>query len=132
MESADRKQNIFLQMILWHFIEMPREILSGWKNFLLFNLSFFSVVPLFKTLFYPWRRYNLSYGKELNIGKITEAFFSNLIFRLLGALIRTCVIFTGLVAEVFILILGFILFLAWLALPFLLIKSFLFAVDILI
>ena len=132
MLEAAKKQNIIFQLISWHFFEMPKSILIGWRNFLEFCLNFFSVPLLLKTLFSPWRRYKLSYQKGLNIGKNFEVFISNLIFRMLGALLRLCLIFVGLMFESFILILGFIAFFVWLLLPFLLIGGFMFAVDILV
>jgi len=132
MKEASAKENMLIQLISWHFFEMPKSILMGWRNFLEFCLNFFSVPLLLKTLFSPWRRYKLSYQKGLNIGKNIEVFISNLIFRIFGALLRLCLIFIGLLFEAFILILGFVLFVAWLLLPFLLIGGFMFAIDILV
>lgn len=119
-------------MVTWHFLEMPKEMLSAWKNFLAFNLNFFSVPLLLKTFFSPWRRYKLSYEKGLNIGKNLEVFISNLIFRLFGAIIRTCLIFIGLVAEFFIFVLGLVLFFCWILLPFLVVWGLIFGINILI
>lgn len=132
MKTASAKENMLLQLISWHFFEMPKLILMGWRNFLAFCLNFFSVSFLLKTLFSPWRKYKLSYKKGLNIGKNLEVFISNLIFRALGALLRLCLIFIGLLFEVFIFILGFVVFFVWLLLPFLLIGGFMFAINILV
>jgi len=132
MRIASAKENILIQLISWHFFEMPKSILMGWRNFLLFCLNFFSVSFLLKTLFSPWRKYKISYKKGLNVGKNLEVFISNLIFRALGALLRICLIFVGLLFEALILIFGFIAFFAWLLLTFLLIGGFMFAIDILV
>ena len=63
----------------------------------------------------------MSYGKGFDIGRYLEAFFSNLIFRLLGAIVRSFLIVIGLLAEIFIVFCGIIIFLGWLILPILLV-----------
>lgn len=120
MAAADKK-NILLQWFSWHFFEMPREILKGWANFLLFNLEFFSIPLLFKTLFAPWHQYLWSYGRGFDLGRYIEVFFSNLISRVIGAILRSFLIIVGLIGEIFIIFLGTIVFLGWIVLPILLI-----------
>jgi len=114
-------ENIFLQWLSWHFFDVPRSILIAWKNFLRFNLNYFSIPLLLKTLFSPWRRYQFTYGKGFEIGRYFTVFFSNLIFRLLGAVMRGFLIIIGLLVEIFIIFAGFMVFLGWLILPILLI-----------
>ena len=114
-------QNILFQWLSWQFFDVPKEILKAWKNFLKFNLNYFSTPLLLKTFFSPWRRYKMSYGKGFDIGRYLEAFFSNLIFRFLGAIMRSFLIILGLLVEVFIFFCGIIIFLGWLVLPILLI-----------
>jgi hypothetical protein len=111
-------QNILLKLIFWHFFDMPKEILRGWKNFLKFNLEYFSVPLLLKTYFSHWHGYSWSYGRGFDLGRWTEAFFSNLISRSLGAFLRTFLIIFGLIAETILFFLGLIFLLIWLFLPF--------------
>lgn len=118
MQKVVEKQNVINQGLTWWLVETPRQIILAWKNFLLFNLNYFSVVLLLKTLFSPWRRYQSSYKGGFNIGKYTEDFFSNLIFRFLGAIFRSVLITAGLVVETFILIVGFSILILWMFLPF--------------
>ncbi len=125
-------QNIVLQWVSWQFWEMPRNILKAWKNFLKYNLEYFSVPLLLKTFFSPWRRYQASYGKGFDLGKYFEAFLSNLIFRSLGAFLRSFLIVGGLLAEVFILFAGTVIFFAWLAVPAFLIAGFLFGIQVIL
>ena len=87
---------------------------------------------LLKTFFSPWRRYQASYGKGFDLGKYFEAFLSNLIFRSLGAFLRSFLIVGGLLVEVFILFTGTVIFFTWLILPALLIAGFLFGIKIII
>jgi len=109
--------NILTQWISWHFFEVPKKILKGWRNFLKFNLNYFSLPDLIKSYFAHWRRYRWKYPKGLRIGKIFEVFISNLFSRLIGMVARTGLILIGILVEVFLLILGIIVFLTWLTLP---------------
>jgi hypothetical protein len=125
-------QNIFIQYLLWQFFEVPENILKAWRNFLLFNLNYFSIPLLLKTFFSPWRRYSWSYPKGLQIGKWLEVFFSNLISRVLGAIMRIILIFIGILVEIFFFLVGAIIFLGWLILPVLLIFGFFYGFKILL
>ena len=115
------KQNIFIQRVSWHFFEVPKEILAIWKNFLLFNLNYFSIPLLLRTFFSPWRRYREYQGRGFSIGRYLEVFFANLIFRLLGAIMRSFLIIIGLLAEIFLFFAGLVVFLGWFILPIVLI-----------
>lgn len=121
MNGSD--QNIISQRISWHFFEVPKEILRIWKNFLLFNLNYFSIPLLLKTFFAPWRRYKETYGRGFDIGKYFEVFFANLIYCALGAIMRSFLIITGLFLEVLMFFSGLAVFAAWLILPIILIKG---------
>jgi hypothetical protein len=114
-------QNIFAQYLIWHFYDQPRKILKTWKGFLLFNLNYFSLLLLLKTFFSPWRQYKWYYPRGLDIPKYLEVFFSNMISRVLGAILRTVIIFFGIFFEILILILGFLIFVGWFILPALLV-----------
>jgi len=116
-------ENIFFQYLAWQFFDTPKAILQAWQNFLKFNLNYFSISLLFRTLFYPWRRYAMSYGKGFDISRYLEAFATNLIFRIFGAVIRLFLIIIGLAVELFIILVGLIIFLITLFLPFLLIAG---------
>lgn len=125
-------QNILFQYLIWHFFDMPKNILRAWRDYLRFNLNYFSVPLLLKTLFSPWRKYQVSYGKGFDLGKYLEAFFSNLIFRIFGAIIRAFLIIIGILAEMVIVLGGVMAFFAWLALPALLILGIYYGFRILV
>jgi len=114
-------QNIVWQYLEWHFFDQPKAILKAWKNFLLFNLNFFSVFLLLKSFFSPLHQYRWSYPRGLDIPKHLEAFFSNLISRILGAILRTVIILAGIIFEILILIFGFLIFVGWFIFPALLV-----------
>jgi len=111
------QKNIIITWIYWYFFEASMEILKAWKNFLLFNLNYFSLPLLLKTLFSHWRRYRWSYGRGFNISRYLEVVISNLFSRSIGAVMRIFLICIGLVVEVFIILAGLIIFLGWIFLP---------------
>jgi len=124
-------ENILIQYLSWQFFDVPKKLIRAWKNLLLFNLNYFSIPLLIKTLFAPWRRYKMSYGRGFDIGRYFEAFISNLIFRTLGAIVRIFLIIIGLFAEVFIILAGIIVFFGWLLGPVILIYGLIFGFKIL-
>ncbi|MDO8436085.1 MAG: hypothetical protein Q7S82_01695 [bacterium] len=117
-------QNIIFQYFEWHFFEMPKNILKAWRNFLLFNLNYFSITLLLKTLFLPWRREILAYPRGFDVWQYLEVFFLNLISRLLGAIVRIVLIIFGIFVELLMVISGIIIFLSWLVLPIIIILGF--------
>jgi hypothetical protein len=125
-------QSILSQWFFWHYREIPEEILKAWKNFLKFNLEYFSILLLIKTFFLPWRRYKISYGRSFDVGKYFEVFLSNLIFRILGAIIRSVLIFIGLLTQIFIIFVGAVILISWLFLPIFLILGFYYGFKILL
>lgn len=130
MQEIGQKQNILWQWLSWHFFEVSKAILKAWKNFLLFNLNYFSVPILFKTFFSYWRRYKWSYGRGFDLRRYFEAFTFNLISRILGAIVRSILIFIGINVEIFIVISGLLVFLGWIVLPVLLIAGLIFGIKV--
>jgi len=117
MIKISRRGNIFFQYLDWQFLEMPGNFIAGWRNFLKFNLNYFSIPLLIKSFFSPWRRYSMHYGRGFDIKNFFETLFSNLIFRILGAIMRSFLIIIGLLVEVFIIFVGAVLFAGWILLP---------------
>jgi len=117
MQEIGLKQNILWQWISWHFFDVPRNILKAWKNFLLFNLNYFSIPTLLRTFFSYWRKYKWSYGRGFNLKRYFEAFTFNLISRILGAFVRSILIIIGIIVEIFIFIGGIVIFMEWIFLP---------------
>ena len=124
-------QNILFQYLTWHYVDQVRAISRAWKNFLRFNLNYFSISLLLKTLFSHWRKYQWSYGRGFDIKRYAEVFFSNLISRVIGAIIRFFLILIGVVAEIIIVLAGIIVFLGWLLLPVLLLAGLWFGFKVL-
>ncbi len=130
MIKGAKKQTIFSQYLIWHFIDMPKEILKAWRNFLLFNLNYFSIPLLIRTLFSYWRQYQWSYGRGFDAARYLETFVSNLISRILGAIVRIFLIIFGIICEIFIFFSGLIIFLTWFILPLILIAGLIFGIFV--
>lgn len=69
MIESSPKRSIIIQFFAWHFAEVPKALLNGFGNLLVFNLQFFSIGALLATLFSHWRRFKDSYGRGLKIAK---------------------------------------------------------------
>ena len=118
--SYDQNYSFGKAWMSWQYIESPQTLFKVWKNFLSFNLSFFSIPLLLKTLFYPWRKYHESYGRGFDIKRFFSALTFNSISRLLGALVRTILILAGLLIETLVIGLGALLLIGWILLPIIL------------
>ena len=116
--------SIAFEYAVWHFTQMPLEIAKAWRNILLFNLEYFSLPLLLKTIFAPWRKIQWSAGKGFNIARLLEALVSNLISRVLGALIRSVLIITGLATEAALLAAALATLVAWFLLPIAIVLGF--------
>lgn len=124
--------SILVLYVKWHFLIAPLAILSGWRNILIFNLSYFSIPLLLKTLISPWRRSLVSYAKGFHIAKFFESLASNLISRIIGFVIRTFVISVGIAAELALVLVGPIVVAFWISLPVLIIFTFIYGFKLLI
>lgn len=83
----------------------------------------FSVGLLLRTLFNPFRQISASYVDGPLPVKL-RAFFDRLISRIIGAVVRTLVIFIGIIAIAIVVIFELIGVLAWLVLPVLPVVGF--------
>jgi hypothetical protein len=117
MWQITENRNIFSSWIIWHYVIALKDAYVRWVDLLRFSLDYFSIPFLLKTLFAPWRRYKVSYGKGFDIAKIMEALFFNGFSRFMGALIRSVVIFVGIFVELLILFFGAFVILLWMTLP---------------
>ncbi len=132
MIESSPKKSIISSWIKWHFIETPKNLLFGWFNYLKYNIDYFSIPLLVKTLFSHWRMYKEPYPKGLEPTKIFYVFMGNMIARVLGAIVRVFVIAFGIIVEVVIFFGGIIIIFGWLILPFFIILFFWSGVHLLI
>ncbi|MFH1820340.1 MAG: hypothetical protein ABH805_00225 [Candidatus Nealsonbacteria bacterium] len=109
--------NIIIQYFEWHFFDALKGILRGWKNYLNFNLNYWSVHLLAKTFFSHWRRYKYSYGKGFSFKRYFEVFTFNMLSRTVGIIMRSVLVVLGILSEVFVFLAGFVVVLAWILMP---------------
>lgn len=112
------KENIFSQWILWQFFEMPKFLLCVWNNYFHFALNLFSLPLLLKTFFSPWRRYKWRYPRGFALGEFLNTLISNIFSRFMGALMRIVLIVVGIIFQIFVVLAGAIVFIAWILAPF--------------
>jgi hypothetical protein len=117
MWKVVEKKDILSSWILWHYVISLEKIYRQWKDFLKFNMDYFSIPFLLKTIFSPWKKYKISYGKGFDIAKIFEALTFNVFSRFIGAGIRTLVILFGLLSQFLIIFFGIFIILFWIILP---------------
>jgi len=125
MEKSN-SDNIFTTWLKWQFYEMPKFLLQAWNNYFLFSVNYFSFTLLLKTLFSPWRRYRWRYPRGFDLGEFFGTLISNFFSRILGALMRVVLIIAGIFFQLFVVIAGLIIFIAWFSLPFIVVTGFLF------
>ncbi len=119
------KRNIFFSWLLWHYSVALDDIVKRWKDLLRFNLDYFSIPFLLQTMFSPWKRYKLSFGRGFDISKIFEVIVFNTFSRLIGAAVRMGVILCGLIIHLALIFFGIFILLIWIALPIIIIGGIL-------
>lgn len=122
---------VLLQYLKWHFLDAPKEIAKGWGNILSFGLNYFSVSLLLQTYISPWRRITWSYGRGFNIARFLNALLSNLISRILGAIMRSFLIVAGVAFELLLFLAGAVFLIFWIILPLLIIVSLFYGIFLL-
>ncbi|MEK7542275.1 MAG: hypothetical protein AAB524_01075 [Patescibacteria group bacterium] len=122
---------LLLRYVKWHYLDASRDILKGWGNILWFNFNYFSVLLLIQTFFSPWRRITWDYGRGFDFSRYLFTFASNLVSRILGAVMRSFLIAAGIVMEFALLFLGSLFFLFWLVLPAIIIAAFFYGIFLL-
>ncbi|MBM3245410.1 MAG: hypothetical protein FJZ15_06430, partial [Candidatus Omnitrophica bacterium] len=116
---------LIFDYFLWHYLQAPKKYLQIWGNYLRYFVGYFIPVPqLLKTLFSPWKRDVVSYGRGFELKKFAETLLMNQISRVIGAVVRTIVIVFALFLEMSALIFGFAGFIFWMGWPLFLAGSF--------
>lgn len=116
----------------WYYGEAIRDILTGWKNFIIFSLEYFSIPLLLKTLLAPWKRDITRKPRGLDLKKLFEYISFNAVSRGLGFLVRFVTICIGILFFLGVVILGALFFAIWLVLPLILAGLFILAIILII
>jgi hypothetical protein len=122
---------LVLTYIKWHVTEGTMQFIRAWGNLLWFNYNFFSIGLLLKTYIAPWRRIAWNYEKGFHPNQFLMTLSSNLVSRLLGALVRTCVIATGAFVQLVLFIVAVCTCIGWILLPLLALIAFIYGITLL-
>jgi len=101
----------------WYGVGLREQIAKIKKSFVM-NNDRFSILLLLKTLFQPFRQISADAGGK-GIDEAVRAALDKLISRMIGAVVRTFVIFAGLVVTVLLVIINTIRIIVWLLMPIL-------------
>jgi len=129
MKEVAIKKNILLLWIEWYYVDVPKGITRAWINFLLFNLHFFSISFLIKTLFSHWHKTMWYRERGFNLSRFFEIILSNTFSRAIGAMMRFFLISIGIIFEIFIFFIGIIVLLSWITMPFFIILFFIIGIN---
>lgn len=110
--------------IKWHYSEAFRDLFHNWKHFLVFVSHLFSLKLLVKTWFSPFGRLNEDYKKTFSLEDFMETLVVNVVMRLVGAVMRTFVIISGLVTLTAVFALGLLSFVLWALAPLVVVSLF--------
>jgi len=116
----------------WYYGYAFKNILTAWRNYILFVLHYFSIPLLLRTLFAPWRRDITLKPHGFDFKKIFEYVAFNGISRGLGFLVRFCTIIFGIIFLVVVIISGAIFVLVWIFLPLITAGLLIFAISLLL
>lgn len=115
---------LLIDFLKWFYIEAPKNIFRIWKNFILFFYNFFSIELFIKTLFYPWKHYQIKKERGFSLKNFAEIAIFNLFSRFIGFSLKTLIIFLGLLAEILLIFLGIGIFILWLIMPLFILFTF--------
>lgn len=115
---------MLLKFIIWHYSDGIKKFRAVWGNYIEFYWKFFSVGPLFKTLFSPWKR-DVTRVMQRGLHPILwlQSFVMNIFARIIGSIVKMIVIIFAIFLEGLAIFFGFILLLIWLLFPILIIAS---------
>jgi hypothetical protein len=122
---------IILVFWKWYYGEAVKNVLTAWKNFIIFAYNYFSIPLLFKTLLAPWRRDVTKKPRGLDFKKFFEYLSFNAISRGVGFVIRFFTIIVGVIYLFLTIVLGAMFFVLWLVLPFIILGLLIFAIVLL-
>ena len=100
----------------WHYSTAFLDLWRIYTNFLWFLYNLFSISFLLATLFDPFERIHADHAQG-DLQDFVSAFIANTLMRVVGAVIRLCVIIIGTVLLWATALLGLCIFVLWPLLP---------------
>ncbi|MGA1049202.1 MAG: hypothetical protein ACO3UU_14440, partial [Minisyncoccia bacterium] len=118
IETTEYNLKLVTIFIKWYFFEIPIQIVKQVYKYILVISKIYSFTFLLKTLFSPWKNQSYTYPKKgFDINRILEIWTSNMVSRVVGALVRFFTILTGIVILGLTGILGGLILFIWVTYP---------------
>jgi hypothetical protein len=118
--------------LLWHYSKAFGEIYHVWKNLFWFVINFFSLPQLIRSYFAPWKRITEERGNSFNFEDLAGYIIINLISRLIGILLRTIVIATGIFSLITLSVGVVLTYIFWATAPIIIVGCLYYGVLLLI
>ncbi len=115
----------------WHYTRAFSELFHVWLNFLWFIIHFFSIREIFFSLFAPWRRMTEEKKKGWSFENIAAYVIVNLLSRVIGFVMRSAVLVSGLVCLAAVIAVGATTFVLWIFLPAIITGAFIAGISLL-
>ena len=103
--------------IVWHYSTALVSFVRLYKNFWWFTVQFFSIPQLAGSLLSPYKRITERRVGLFDIEAWAGFIIINIISRLIGFVVRICIIIAGIIALVVLCLLALIWYTIWLAAP---------------
>jgi len=114
----ERSFNLPFIFLKWYFFYVPQEILKRIRNLVRFGVYFFSVSLILKTFFSPWKRLQDSYRVSIfDFRRYFEKILGNLISRVIGMILRFCLLIAFVFFEILVFFLGLVILISWILAP---------------
>jgi hypothetical protein len=117
--------------LIWHYSRAFAEIFHVFKNFFWFTSNFFSLKQLLRSYFSPWRRITEERGRTFSFEDLASYLIINLISRIIGFILRTVIILTGLAPLIILCLLVVMVYIAWVMAPLLIFACLYFGIKLL-
>ena len=121
-----------VRYLIWHYTKGVEDLIRVSLNLIWFLYNFFSISILFRTLFMPWERLTERAGRGSSVEQWAEALVTNVIMRIVGAIVRLSTIIFGILTLLCAWIIAITLFIMWILLPFILLALVLGGIYLLI
>ena len=108
-----------LHYLYWHYLLAWRDGWQIYRDFLWFVGHFFSLKTLLRTWLQPWRRLGEPYQGSFDLTAWLSTLIVNLLMRLVGLIVRTFLLASGVLAWLLVFGAGLVAALVWLVLPWL-------------
>jgi len=108
---------IIRDYFVWHYTRAWWELWGLWRNMLWFIVHFFSLPELLRSWFAPFKRITERRGNTWDLEDLASYVIIGIISRFIGALIRTFLIFFGIIALIATVGVGMLVYLLWALVP---------------